>query len=547
MLAILCLAVGGAMADPVSMQTHIERFVVDHTDLTRFYFLDASPRRRERLATFYDEWETRLRAMDGTMLSGHDRIDYLLLNNHVSALRTRLARAEERLRATEPWVPFRDAIVGLEEARWSVTRLDPRETAGVLDRIVRQIQEVRSQADAAERPTEEARVIIRRAADEVDALHRALGDWFRHFDGYHPEFGWWCRRPFNQAREGLQAYAKVLRERLLGFKEGEDEPMIGHPIGREAIQRDLFHEMMETSPEDLIRIAEREYAWCLEELKRAAREMGFGDDWRAAMDKVKEDAVPPGEQDQYVAELTREAIDFVRRRDLVTVEPLCEETWRVDMIPERDQRLWPFQFYGGLRIGVAYPVENMDHETKLMSLRGNNRHFARLTTQHELIPGHHLQAYMAQRHRAYRRAFSTPFFVEGWALHWEMLLWDLDFPGSPEGRIGFLFWRAHRCARIVVSLKFHLGEMTPEEMIDYLVENVGHERFTATSEVRRYIGDMYSPLYQCAYLIGGLQLREIYQSRVTRGGMSPRDFHDHVLRQGPIPMRLIAESFAISE
>ena len=104
-------------------------------------------------------------------------------------------------------------------------------------------------------------------------------------------------------------------------------------------------------------------------------------------------------------------------------------------------------------------------------------------------------------------------------------------------KVGILFWRMHRCARIIVSLKYHLGEMTPEEMITYLVDRVGHERFGATSEVRRYIGGDYSPLYQCAYMIGGLQMRALYREMVP--GMSEKQFHDGVLQYGSIPIELI--------
>ena len=61
---------------------------------------------------------------------------------------------------------------------------------------------------------------------------------------------------------------------------------------------------------------------------------------------------------------------------------------------------------------------------------------------HELIPGHHLQHYMLPRYRPYRSLFETPFWIEGWALYWEMLLWDLDFAHGPEDRVGMLFFRA---------------------------------------------------------------------------------------------------------
>lgn len=102
-----------------------------------------------------------------------------------------------------------------------------------------------------------------------------------------------------------------------------------------------------------------------------------------------------------------------------------------------------------------------------------------------------------------------------------------------------LFWRSHRCARITVSLRFHLGEMTPAQMIDFLVERVGHERFGATSEVRRYIAGDYSPLYQCGYMIGGLQVRALHSELVGHGTMTHRQFHDAVLREGPIPVALM--------
>ena len=105
----------------------------------------------------------------------------------------------------------------------------------------------------------------------------------------------------------------------------------------------------------------------------------------------------------------------------------------------------------------------MDEDAKLMSMRGNNPHFSRATVHHELIAGHNLEYFMNQRYRTYRN-FDTPFWVEGWSLYWELLLWDLKFPQTPEDRIGMLFWHMHRCARIIFSLNYHLGKWTPRAM-----------------------------------------------------------------------------------
>jgi uncharacterized protein (DUF885 family) len=176
-----------------------------------------------------------------------------------------------------------------------------------------------------------------------------------------------------------------------------------------------------------------------------------------------------------------------------------------------------------------------------MSMRGNNRHFARATVHHELIPGHHLQGFMTDRYRSYRQLFSTPFWVEGWALYWEFLLWEMGFPKTPENKVGMLFWRMHRCARIIFSLRYHLGTMTPAQCVDFLVDRVGHERDNATSEVRRYIGPDYSPLYQAAYMLGGLALRSLHEEAVSQGPWKERDFNDALLTYGSIPIELVRD------
>ena len=67
-------------------------------------------------------------------------------------------------------------------------------------------------------------------------------------------------------------------------------------------------------------------------MKKASREMNLGDNWKAALARVKADFVPPGEQDELVAKIARESIAFVKQRDLVTVPPLCEESWGLTMI-----------------------------------------------------------------------------------------------------------------------------------------------------------------------------------------------------------------------
>ena len=345
--------------------------------------------------------------------------------------------------------------------------------------------------------------------------------------------------------DALSAEARVdyvlLRNRIEFELASLDVPQAarrGGPIGAEGLRIHLKHDMMPYSAEELLAIGEAEFDYLEAELLKASREMGFGDDWRAAQEAVKRRAVPPGEKPSLVRDLAYQSEAFLDARGSVTIPPLAREVWRMGMMSPERQLVSPF-FLGGEQITISYPTDEMSHEDKLMSMRGNNPHFNRATVHHELIPGHHLQGFMTQRFNEHRQPFSTPFWGEGWALYWEFVLWDQGFPRGPEDRIGMLFWRMHRAARIIFSLSYHLGLMTEEEAVDFLVERVGHERANAAAEVRRSFEGNYSPLYQVGYMMGGMQFRALRREFVDSGRMSEREFHDTILMGGTMPVELV--------
>ena len=421
-----------------------------------------------------------------------------------------------------------------------------------------------------------------RAVGAVNSLRTNLRNWYTFYNGYDPLFTWWNEEPFKSLDQTLTTYAAFLSERVVGLRPegtqtgasgaatnrgaragpggagvgqgqgpgqapqravaparaGDAGDIVGDPIGREALLSELQSEMIPYTPEELIAIAQKEMVWCENEMKKASRDLGYGDDWKKALEHVKNLYVEPGKQPEMIRDLALEAIKFVDDNDLVTVPQLARETWRMEMLSPERQLVSPF-FLGGEVIQVSFPTNTMSHEQKMMSMRGNNIHFARATVFHELIPGHHLQGFMTARYKPYRNLFSTPFWTEGGALYWELLFWNLNFPKTPENRIGMLFWRMHRCARIIFSLGFHLEEMTPQECIDFLVDRVGHERENATAEVRRSFDGSYGPLYQIAYLIGGLQFYALHHELVDSKKMTNRAFHDWIYRENRIPIEMV--------
>ncbi len=575
--------VAAATAGDAEFSDSVRLYEIERRSVAQFYELSWSSVRQQRMDKLYAEWQETLAATDFAALSQAGRIDWLLLREQVEYERAKLGQDRKRLEQIAELLPFAPTVEALELARWRVKSLDFAASAKDLAVIPEQIRQLRTRLDlgrkaankesakeSGKEPSKESGkepgkepskelagsavaaeanlaplvlspLLALRAARTSDGIRHGLKSWHQSYAGSQPEFNWWMKAPYEEVDKALEEYAKFLREEIAGVKGEKEDPLLGEALGADGLTRDLALEYLPYTAQELLIIGEREFAWCEARMKEAANAMGLGDDWHAALAKVKSHYVPPGKQESYIAEQATEAIAFLKQRDLVTIPPLCEETWRTEMLSTEQQRQTPYVAYNDMHILVAYARDDMSNADKIMTMRGNNLHFSRLTTAHELIPGHHLQRFQASRFRSYRETFSTPFLVEGWALYWEMALWDLGYARSPEDQIGMLFWRMHRAARIVVSLKFHLEQMTPPQMVEFLVDRVGHERLGATSEVRRFIAGDYSPLYQCGYMIGGLQLRALAKE-MTANGMSVKQFNDAVLRCGEMPVEMIRAS-----
>jgi uncharacterized protein (DUF885 family) len=514
------------------------RYAADRDAIHRFYDVRGSNERDERSKLYDVQVLAELDALDFDALGVEGRVDWTLLHRHILSAQRQLEIDRAKTAEIAALVPFADAIAKLRDAQRHLEPGDPETIANTLESIRKDVEKARKDAESSK--DKWTKPLARRGARRIEDLKNVVDDWYRFRADYDPAFTWWTKKPFEALDHALDDHLKYVRETLGGDKPDADKsrPIVGDPIGREALLAELDAAMIPATPEDLIAIADREMQWCTQQMIESSRALGSGDDWKAALEKVKQDHVAPGEQPKLVADLAHDAVAFLEKRELVTVPPLCAETWRITMLSPDDQRESPF-FLGGEDIQVAFPTDTMTNDEKRMSMRGNNRHFAHATVFHELIPGHCLQAWYESRSNVHRRIFSTPFYTEGWALYWEMLMWDKGYDATPEDKIGALFWRMHRCARIKFSLGFHLGQMTPEQCVDYLVDAVGHERKNAEAEVRRSFEGGYGPLYQCAYMIGGQQLRALHHDVVDGGKMSDRAFHDAVLEGANMPIEMV--------
>jgi uncharacterized protein (DUF885 family) len=163
---------------------------------------------------------------------------------------------------------------------------------------------------------------------------------------------------------------------------------------------------------------------------------------------------------------------------------------------------------------------------------------------HEGIPGHHMQLAISQELTGipkFRKYGSVTAYTEGWGLYSEFLPKEMGFyedPYSDFGRLAMELWRA---ARLVVDTGLHAKQWTREEAIDYLLVNTPNPEGDARKAIERYI---VMPGQATAYKIGMNKIVELREDARARLGdaFDIRDFHDVVLKDGPVPLQILEEN-----
>jgi uncharacterized protein (DUF885 family) len=163
-------------------------------------------------------------------------------------------------------------------------------------------------------------------------------------------------------------------------------------------------------------------------------------------------------------------------------------------------------------------------------------------TAHEARPGHELQfAKMIEAGVSTARAVFAfnSVNVEGWALYAEAEMQ----PYEPlDGQLFALQARAQRAARAFLDPMVNLGQVTPEEVKSFLMEEVVLSEGMATQEMQRYV--FRAPGQATSYFYGYQRLMETRQAAeiALRRNFDRKAFNDFVLAQGLLPPRLLRKA-----
>ncbi len=204
---------------------------------------------------------------------------------------------------------------------------------------------------------------------------------------------------------------------------------------------------------------------------------------------------------------------------------------------------------------VPYAPDGASPDEVQARLSNNSYGGIPTTAVHEAYPGHHWHLVMRKRNPSeIRRVYSTPYFSEGWALYAERVMRERGFFENPLHVLQHLNATLFRAARIIVDTSLHLGEMSFDEAVDFMVDRAALPEPVAKAEVGRYC---WWPTQASSYLTGCLEIlaiRERYLAARGYAGTAPADvpvevlrgFHDTIASSGALPLGLAARAVAAS-
>jgi uncharacterized protein (DUF885 family) len=325
----------------------------------------------------------------------------------------------------------------------------------------------------------------------------------------------------------------------------------------EAVYSALLREK-ELLPYDARQLRERgreQYDLLAAELRRLAKEIAGHEDWVALLHELNRIHAPDpeGMRRDYEA-ATEKARDFLRRTGLVTLPP--GEKCLVEPSPHFQRPVLavasynrPPAFSDSLtgHFFVPFPPDGTPKEEIDKRLEGNSRDGIPTTAVHEAYPGHHWHLVMAKSHPSHvRKAHSTSYFSEGWALYAERVMREQGFFDDARQELYHVEATIFRAARIVVDTSLHMGEMTFDDGVTFMMEKANLSAPNARAEVGRYCS---WPTQASSYLTGMLEILDIRTRYLAKKGKSDvralREFHDAITSTGALPTALAARAIGV--
>ena len=344
----------------------------------------------------------------------------------------------------------------------------------------------------------------------------------------------------------LADYAEWLSQEMLPRTRPDNQ------LPAEVYANNLKNYGVRATPEELIAEALYSYQFIRSEMKALARRIAERRGWDdkrlvPVIRQLKKEQISQDEilavYDDRLAQLE----EIIRREDIIT---LPERDAVIRLATEAESAAIPASFmsppqlinntgqYGEFVLVQSNPamgedavMDDWSHDAMTWAL-----------TVHEARPGHELQfASLVENGTSLARAmfaFNSA-NVEGWGLYAEAIMHEYL---PEEAQLFSLFARQMRAARMFMDPMINTGQLTPEQAVDFMVEQISLSLPMASSEADRY--SFRAPGQATSYYFGYMNLMGLRSEIEIMLGdeFNQREFHDFILEQGLLPPEMLRDA-----
>ncbi len=491
-----------------------------------------------------------LRLVDPARLSRVNRIDYLILKNHLEGAVYRM----ETLKEYE-WNPLSYNIGGAiyDLVARDFAPLDERlaKVKARLERIPRVA--AFAKANVKNPPRVYTETAILQNEGTIGLIRHGLDEFVARVPGAEDDL----EDAREKAAAALEYYGSWLQNDLLAESNGEFR------LGEERFRTKLAYTLdSDLTMEEILRRAESDLASTQAEMYETALPLfrthfpgesvedtaeGRKKVVKAVLDKLAE-SHPTNETIVDRAHSYLEACtEFVSKNRLVRVP---DEPIQIIVMPEFERGVavaycnspGPLEPHAETFLAIS-PTPKDWPQTRVDSFfREYNDYMLRDLTIHEGMPGHYLQFAHANRFKAptmVRAIFASGSFVEGWATYSEQLMVEKGF-GGPEVKMQQLKMRLRMIINAIIDQKIHTAGMTEQDAMALMMNEGFQEEGEAAGKWRRAC---LTSTQLSTYYVGNLEVSGIRRAWDEKhaGGGNLESFHNQLLEFGSPPPKHVRE------
>lgn len=266
------------------------------------------------------------------------------------------------------------------------------------------------------------------------------------------------------------------------------------------------------------------------------------------IDTISAKHVEPGDFQNAIEKELPILTNFVRSKDLVTLDPTKplvvrkEPGYMAGVAGASMSSPGPYDKGGNSYFNVG-SLAGWPPERAESYLREYNQYMLPILCIHEAIPGHYVQLIYANKSPSLIKSiFGNGAMVEGWAVYSEQMMLDNGFENNnPELFLMWYKWNLRSVCNTILDYSVHAQNMPKQQAITFLTREAFQQQAEAEGKWKRV---SVTSVQLDSYYTGFKEIMDLREEWKKKMGdkYKLKDFNEKFLSYGSAPIKIISDA-----